>query len=64
MAFITTKKQLEAYKKRIEHQRELLPLSLIFSEEDKGAIDTIYRDLIEICDGRIKKLPEKYNPFP
>ncbi|WP_281238137.1 hypothetical protein [Flavobacterium praedii] len=64
MAFITTKKQLEAYKKRIEHQRDLLPLSLIFSEEDKGAIDTIYRDLIEICNDRINSLPEKYIPFP
>ncbi|PWA09530.1 hypothetical protein [Flavobacterium laiguense] len=63
MAFITTKKQLEAYKERIEHQMELLPLSLIFSEEDKGAIYTIYRDLIEICDRRIKSFPEKYNPF-
>jgi hypothetical protein len=63
MAFITTKKQLEAYKKRIEHQRELLPLSLIFSEEDKVKIDTIYRDLIIICNSRILSLPEKYNPF-
>ena len=53
MAFIHTKKQLEAYKKKIELQRDLLPLSDILTEEDKGAIDTIYRDLIEICNYRL-----------
>lgn len=53
MAFIHTKKQLKAYKKKIELQRDLLPLSDIFTEEDKGAIDTIYRDLIEICNYRL-----------
>jgi hypothetical protein len=63
MAFITTKKQLEVYIKKIEHQRELLPLSDIFTEEDKDAIDTIYRDLLIICKEKLLDLPNKTSPM-
>ncbi|WP_158728619.1 hypothetical protein [Flavobacterium sp. I-STPA6A] len=56
MALIQTKKQIQAYKKKIELQRELLPLSDIFTEEDKDAIASIYRDLIIICEKRLLSL--------
>lgn len=59
MAFIYTKKQLTEYKKNVELHRELLPLSFIFTEEDKIAIDMIYRDLIEVCNYRLLSLPEE-----
>ena len=59
MAFIYTKKRLEKYKKQIELQSALLFLSDIFTEEDKIAIDIIYRDLIEICNHRLLSLPQE-----
>lgn len=59
MAFIKTKKGLNEYIKKVELQMEILPLSFIFTEEDKIAIDIIYRDLIEICNHRILSLSEE-----
>lgn len=63
MAFITSKKQLEVYIKKIELQRELLPLSEVFTEQDKGEIDTIYLNLLLICKNRLLGLPDKITPM-
>ena len=53
MKFIATKIDLEEYIKKIERQKEVLKLSLVFSDEEKVKITECFDELMEICKVRL-----------
>jgi hypothetical protein len=53
MKFIVTKIDLEEYIKKVERQKEVLKLSLLFSDEEKEKITECFDELIEICNVRM-----------
>lgn len=46
---IFTPIQLKTYVERIELQKELLPLSPIFTSDQKTELDSLYNQILEIC---------------
>lgn len=44
-----TQIQLRTYIKRIELQKDILPLATVFNEKQKTEIDAIYKELLSIC---------------
>ena len=53
MRLIATKIDLEEYIKKVERQKEVLKLSLLFSDEEKERITECFDELIEICNVRM-----------
>lgn len=47
---IFTQIQLKTYIKRIELQKDNLPLATVFNQEQKEEIDAIYNQLLMICN--------------
>lgn len=55
MKFILTKIDLQKYIDQVNRQREILKLSLLFSDKEKEEIQGCFDDLIAICNARLDK---------
>jgi hypothetical protein len=59
---IFTSKQLIIYTKRLELQKEILPLAPVFTVEQKEDMNNIYDKLLKICYTTIAKEKEVVEP--
>lgn len=55
MSFIVTKIDLLKYIKKVQGQKEILKLSLLFSDKEKQEIQACFDELIAICNARLNK---------
>jgi len=53
MKIIATKIDLEEYIKKIERQKEVLKLSLLFTDAEKAKINECFDELLCICNVRL-----------
>lgn len=53
MAYIITTIDLQKYRDQLERQMSVLPLSNVFSDEEKEDVKQCYLDLIAICETKL-----------
>lgn len=53
---IFTQIQLIAYIQRVELQKDVLPLATVFTPEQKQEIDSIYEQLLSICQDNFSNM--------
>ena len=60
---IFTPAELAKYKQRLQHQKDILPVAFMFSEEQKKELDEIYARQLLICDEAAAKWMEVREPI-
>lgn len=60
---IFNQKDLTSYTERIELQKEILPLSTVFTDDQKKEIDTIYKRLLIITSEAKAQFLEVIDPI-
>ncbi|TPG44348.1 hypothetical protein [Flavobacterium pectinovorum] len=60
---IFTPLQLKTYVERVELQKDLLPLSPIFTSDQKTELDSLYDKILEICYTSVIKEKEVIEPI-
>lgn len=61
MAFINTLSELLEYKKRVELQNEILPLSTLFNEDEKEELGICYEMQLSIINFKLFEINHSDN---